>query len=183
MPQIRTLGAATAVMAAGVMVLASVAAAHPGSHFGPWVFDNKWVDTDGLDTYTAPEGSRDLIIGLDGDDVLTAGDRRDLVRGGPGNDSVSAGPGRDKVVGGPGDDRLAGGDQADKILGGPGDDGINGQLGRDIIRAGRGDDLIIANDGMRDVIRCGAGNDAVKADRRDRIARDCERVVRVSVTP
>ena len=72
-----------------------------------------------------------------------------------------------------------GGRQADKIVGGPGADGINGGLGRDLIMAGRGGDRIVANDGMRDHIICGAGFDAVKADRRDRVARDCERVVRV----
>jgi Ca2+-binding RTX toxin-like protein len=179
MPRIRTLGATTALVAAGVMVLSSVAAAHDGPHFGPWGFDNRWVGTDGPDEYTAPDESRDLIIGLGGDDVLRAGDRRDLVRGGDGDDKIAGGPGSDKIVGGIGEDRLHGGRQADKIVGGPGADGINGGLGRDLIMAGRGGDRIIANDGMRDRIICGPGFDSVKADRRDRVARDCERVLRV----
>ena len=77
MPQIRTLGVASALVAAGVMVLSTVAAAHGGPHFGPWKFDNRWVGTVGDDVYTAPDDSRDLIIGLAGNDVLKAGDRRD----------------------------------------------------------------------------------------------------------
>jgi Ca2+-binding RTX toxin-like protein len=183
MPHIRTLGAATAIAAAGLMVMSTVVVAHEGPHFGPFRFDDRWVGTDGDDQYTAPDESRDLIIGLAGNDVLRAGDRRDVVRGGAGNDAIDGGEGSDKIVGGSGNDRLAGGDQPDKILGGPGDDGINGQGGRDVIRAGRGNDLIIANDGARDFIACGAGRDTVKADRRDRVSRDCERVVRVRVAP
>ena len=179
MPQIRTLGVTTALVATGVMVISTVAAAHGDPHFGPWAFDNRWVGTDGPDEYTAPDESRDLIIGLAGDDVLRAGDRRDLVRGGDGHDKIAAGPGSDKVVGGPGDDRIHGGRQGDKILGGPGADGINGGLGHDLIKAGKGGDRIVANDGMRDHIICGPGFDSVKADKRDRIARDCERVLRV----
>ncbi len=184
MPQIRTLGAATAIVAAGVMVISSVAAAHPGHrHFGPHVFDNVWIDTEGEDAYEAPDGSRDKIIGLAGNDVLFAKDKRDLVRGNTGDDAIDGGAGSDLIFGGRGDDRLAGGDQPDKIIGGPGADAINGQAGRDVILAGRGADLIIANDGARDYIRCGPGKDAVKADKRDRVARDCERVVRVRPAP
>lgn len=179
MPQMRTLGVTTALVATAVMVLSSVAAAHAGPHFGPWEFDDRWVGTDEADEHSAPDESRDLIIGLAGDDVLRAGDRRDLVRGNDGNDRIAGGPGSDKIVGGLGDDRLHGGRQADKILGGPGADGINGGLGNDLIKAGKGGDRIIANDGMRDRIHCGPGFDSVKADKRDRIARDCERVLRV----
>lgn len=179
MPQIRTLGATTALVATGVMVLSSVAAAHAGPHYGPWQFDNVWIDTEALDEYTAPEDSRDKIIGLEGDDVLKAGNKRDLVRGNEGDDRIAGGPGSDRIFGGPGDDRLHGGSQADKVVGGPGADRINGGFGRDLIEAGRGGDRIIANDGMRDRISCGPGFDSVKADMRDRIARDCERVLRV----
>jgi Ca2+-binding RTX toxin-like protein len=183
MPQIRTLGAASALVAAGVMVLSSVASAHPGPHFGPATFDNVWVDTEGLDEYKAPEDSRDKIVGLAGDDKLQAGDKRDLVFGNRGKDAIDGGEGRDKIVGGLGGDRLFGGDQADKILGGPGPDGINGGDGRDVIKAGRGNDLIIARDGQRDLISCGKGKDRVRADYRDRVARDCEIVRRAAPTP
>ena len=179
MPQIRTLGATTALVAAMLMIFSSVVAAHGGPHFGPFKFDDRWVGTTGDDTYSAPDGSRDLIIGLAGNDKLSGNDRRDVIRGNAGNDAIDGGAGSDRIHGGRGDDRLAGGDQRDKIFGGPGDDGINGQAGRDVIRAGKGDDLVIANDGMRDLIRCGPGDDTVRADKRDRIARDCEHVDRV----
>jgi hypothetical protein len=33
---------------------------------------------------------------------------------------------------------------------------------------------------VRDLIRCGSGRDRVIAERRDRIARDCERVTRLA---
>jgi Ca2+-binding RTX toxin-like protein len=180
MSHVRAIGATTALAAAGLMILSSVAAAHDRPHFGPSGFDNRWVGTPGADSYIAPLASRDLIIGLAGNDKLQAGDRRDAIRGNRGNDAIDGGAGSDRIRGGLGDDRLAGGDGPDRILGGPGADGINGQAGHDRIKAGRGADLIIANDGVRDWISCGPGQDRVKADRRDRVSRDCERVVRVS---
>ena len=64
---------------------------------------------------------------------------------------------------------------------GAGDDKIGLGSGRDVVRAGAGDDVIYAADGQRDIIICGPGKDKVKADRKDRVARDCERLVRVSV--
>ncbi len=64
-----------------------------------------------------------------------------------------------------------------------------GTTGPDVIRArrafaeyvssSRGDDRInVSGDAFRDRVRCGAGRDRVRADRRDRVARDCERVTR-----
>jgi Ca2+-binding RTX toxin-like protein len=182
MPQIRHLGATMALVVAMLLVFSSVATAHSG-HFGPWKFDNRWVGTAGDDEYTAPADSRDLIIGLAGNDVLDGGNKRDLIRGNAGKDAIIGGAGSDLILGGFGPDRLAGGPHSDMIIGGPGDDGINGQAGHDVIRAGRGNDKILANDGVRDHIKCGPGRDAVKADKRDRVARDCERVVRVRVAP
>ena len=51
---------------------------------------------------------------------------------------------------------------------------IRGGPGRDILRGGRGNDTLISRDRSRDVVRCGRGRDLVLADRRDKIARDCE---------
>jgi hypothetical protein len=53
-----------------------------------------------------------------------------------------------------------------------------GSLLADKIRAFAGNDLVHARDGVRDEVSCGPGRDRVLADRRDRIARDCERVSR-----
>ena len=50
--------------------------------------------------------------------------------------------------------------------------------GKDRVAAGAGPDVIYARDGDRDVIACGLGRDLVIADRKDKVARDCERVRR-----
>jgi hypothetical protein len=41
------------------------------------------------------------------------------------------------------------------------------------------DDMIRVNRGGRDRVTCGRGREIVYADRRDRVARDCERVTRL----
>jgi len=55
---------------------------------------------------------------------------------------------------------------------------IRGTAGRDRVLAGGGSDLIRVRRGSIDRVRCGGGNDTVRAGRRDRIAHDCEHVVR-----
>lgn len=55
---------------------------------------------------------------------------------------------------------------------------IHGGPRADTIRARGGDDRIVAQDGGRDRISCGAGRDVVSADRSDRVAGDCETVLR-----
>ena len=72
----------------------------------------------------------------------------------------TAAPGADCVKGGPGNDRLTGGKDRDRLGGGPGADRIK------------------ARDRGRDKVKCGPGRDRVKADRKDKIARSCERVSR-----
>jgi hypothetical protein len=54
---------------------------------------------------------------------------------------------------------------------------ILGSAGRDSVLAGRGGDLVLVRRGNVDKVRCGKGRDTVLAGRRDRIARDCERVL------
>ncbi len=91
MPQIRTLGLAAALVAGGVLVISSVVVAGPGpgaNRFGPNAIDNVWVGTMQADSYTAPDGSRDKIIGRAGNDVLVAGDMRDVVKGNLGDDAI-----------------------------------------------------------------------------------------------
>jgi Tol biopolymer transport system component len=51
----------------------------------------------------------------------------------------------------------------------------------DLVRGSRLNDVIRVNGGGRDRVTCGRGRDIVYADRRDRVARDCERVVRVKL--
>lgn len=49
----------------------------------------------------------------------------------------------------------------------------------DTVRGSRLNDVIRVNGGGRDRVKCGRGSDVVYADRRDRVARDCERVTRL----
>ena len=65
-------------------------------------------------------------------------------------------------------ERIVGSNKADKIAATPGDDRIESRGGRDRINA---------NGGGRDTIDCGAGKDTVVKDRKDRAAKNCERVV------
>ena len=74
----------------------------------------------------------------------------------------------DLMYGFKGADRLSGGRGADRLAGGPGNDRILGGKGNDVVASGSG----------IDVVSCGTGRDRVIAGRRDRVGRDCERVVR-----
>jgi len=57
-------------------------------------------------------------------------------------------------------------------------DHIRGSLRPDRIYSLEGNDVIDVRGGRRDIVDCGPGRDSVKADRRDVIARNCERVRR-----
>ncbi|HEX8073568.1 MAG TPA: hypothetical protein VF545_01170 [Thermoleophilaceae bacterium] len=93
------------------------------------------------------------------------------------NDATVRGRGGDDLL-------LASPDFGDtKIYGERGDDRIQGGEGNDVLDGGRGDDRIRANEAnrrTRDRIRCGRGLDRAWVDGRDRVARDCERVFRVT---
>jgi WD40 repeat protein len=66
----------------------------------------------------------------------------------------------------------------DRICGRRGIDLIHPGLGKDVVDAGDGADAIFARDGFGDRINCGWGRDVVDTDPKDRVARNCERVVR-----
>jgi hypothetical protein len=127
------------------------------------------------------------FVGTDGPDVITVGDGgfilvtgagRDVVRSGGGPDRVALGPGNDVALLGAGNDRAFGGPGNDVLLGGAGNDRLTGGTGRDRLVGGSGDDRLDLRDGRGgDRASCGLGRDVVYADRGDRIARDCERVV------
>lgn len=93
----------------------------------------------------------DRLAGTAHDDVLNGLAGNDILRGGAGNDVLRGGAGNDLLIGGP---------------------------GRDTMLGGAGNDVIRARDGQRDRVDCGTGRDVVYADRRDVVARDCERVKR-----
>jgi Tol biopolymer transport system component len=113
---------------------------------------------------------RDFINGHGGRDHLYGLGGPDLLRGELGGDNLDGGPGDDTLIGGRGDDVAVGGGGNDRVL--------TEDRGRDRVFGGKGDDLIESGSGSRDVIFCGPGSDTVFADRRDRVAPDCERVRR-----
>ncbi len=129
-------------------------------------------------------GGRDCLSGQGGTDRLYGGTGADQLFGGTDNDVLRGDSGNDRVNGESGVDRLDGGSGNDRLGGGSGNDRLTDRRGRDTFIGGAGHDRIDARDSAagdrrkHDVIRCGAGHDTVLADRRDKVARDCERVTR-----
>jgi hypothetical protein len=108
-------------------------------------------------------------LGTGGDDLLTGTRVGDRLLGFGGDDRLRGLGGPDCLLGGKGQDRLVGGKGRDRLVGGKGKDPLVGGPGHDVIRA---------RDGMRDQVRCGGGRDRAYVDGRDRVSRDCERVLR-----
>lgn len=126
----------------------------------------------------------------DGDDVRAGGPGTDILLGRRGADVLRGMGGRDCLYGQRGADRLYGGAGNDVLSGGAGGDRLTDARGSDRFAGGAGNDVIDARDASpsdrrrRDRVNCGAGRrDRALVDRRDIVARDCERVVRTHVTP
>lgn len=103
-------------------------------------------------------GKADRLRGTAKGDRMSGLGRNDVLKGLGGADCLNGGTGNDRVLGGAGADKLVGG------------------KGRDVLLGAAGNDVIRSRDGVGDVVKCGAGTDRVVADRKDRIASDCERV-------
>ena len=101
--------------------------------------------------------SRVLVAVLAGSVLVFAAIGAAAPSGGPGNDLVRGTPGADKLYGRGGNDRLFGLGGNDLLVGGSGNDALTGGAGADRLS-------------------CGPGRDTANADRRDRVARDCESV-------
>jgi hypothetical protein len=124
-----------------------------------------------------PQG--DNIMAGRGNDTIALGAGDDCGAGESGNDRISGDNGNDVLTGGTRGDRLKGGRGRDRLAGDSGNDRLDGGRNRDRFSGGSGNDRILARDGVRDVVNCGSGRrDSVSADRRDRVARNCERVRR-----
>ncbi len=127
-------------------------------------------------------GTRDRILGGDGDDQIEGLLGPDALFGQDGNDRLvgeAAGAERPGPRGNPGEaDILSGGAGNDHLIGGYGADRITGGSGIDRISGGDENDTIGVRDRRRDKVRCGRGRDTVTADRGDSVSRDCERVRR-----
>ncbi len=141
-------------------------------------------------------GGNDSLRGASGLDCIYGAAGRDTLRGGNGNDRLFGGTGNDRLEGQAGSDRLSGQAGNDRLIGGLGNDTLTGAAGRDNLTDSRGRDRFSGGAGIdridsrdtrladrraADRILCGSGRDVVFADARDRVARDCERVVRRSL--
>lgn len=91
--------------------------------------------------------------------TLLGTDRAETLQGTAGADFAEARRGDDLLRLGRGDDVGKGGEGNDRLFGGPGNDVLAGGVGKDSIF-------------------CGSGKDIAYAARRDRVARDCEKVRR-----
>jgi Ca2+-binding RTX toxin-like protein len=160
------------------------------------------------DDYVNGGGGSDEITGGEGGDILLRGRGPDEIGGGPGthegeprvlfvcnitDDSAgidATAVGNQHVSGDEGNDRLTAGRDNDFLQGGAGRNDHSGNGGDDCfeltgaenerVSGGDGDDIVDVNDGNGDDIFCGAGHDTVLADAEDRVAADCEDVVRES---
>lgn len=137
------------------------------------------IGTDGTDVLVGGNTTRDFILGLAGDDILTGAGAGDVICGGHGDDIITAGAGNDRVSGGPGHDDITLGSGNDKARGGWGQDRIVGGAGNDIIWGNGGSDRISGEAGAdelhgnlgADVMFGGEGNDLVRGLRgHDKIA-------------
>jgi hypothetical protein len=116
------------------------------------------TDANGTAILTFDDPGRQFIRGVRGIDVPTDGQRLCVWEDSKSecNQFIWG-----RVVGTDGDDRISGTDQPERFIGRDGDDRITS----------RGDDVA-------DTVRCGPGKDVVRADARDRVARNCEKVRR-----
>jgi RTX calcium-binding nonapeptide repeat (4 copies)/PA domain/LVIVD repeat len=150
-----------------------------GSPFGDRIRGGR-----GRDTVRARAGA-DCVSGGPDSDRLVGQRGRDRLAGNRAADRLFGGPGRDRLIGAQGNDGLQGHGGADRLSGGRGPDRVNGGGGNDRISVGGatnrasggpGNDRISARNGKRDKINCGRGRDTVRADRKDRVAGNCETV-------
>ncbi|HYH22314.1 MAG TPA: calcium-binding protein [Azospirillum sp.] len=119
----------------------------------------------------AVEGTatNDLLVGSDGESVITGGNGRDTALGRDGNDAISGGDGDDFLYGQRGLDTLTGGDGNDLLDGGADADMVEGWVGDDMVLGGAGNDIVYGGDGDDtadgglddDIVDGGFGNDIV----------------------
>jgi CSLREA domain-containing protein len=122
---------------------------------------------DGDDKLAGADGN-DSLLGQNGNDTIGGGDGDDELRGGDGNDTIAGDEGNDRLDGEGGNDRLDGGDGNDRIFGSGGKNTLIGGAGNDTLTGGPGKDLL----------KCGKGRDVAFAAKKDKVKRDCEKVVR-----
>ena len=103
-----------------------------------------------------PESAYNVILGTDGDDILTGTSKADLIIGLAGDDIITGDKGDDCILSGDGDDIVYGNEGTDYVNAGSGNDIIKGGSGDDYLITGAGTDVV---DGGDDYDTCIASND------------------------
>ena len=116
----------------------------------------------GNDTFANNSSSPSLLLGNDGDDVLTGGGSNDEISGGSGNDQIDGRDGDDRIVGGAGNDTARGGAGDDRIFGTAGVNTLNGDDGDDVMYGGDEIDTINGGEGIDQIFGL-AGDDILDA--------------------
>ncbi|MCB1490235.1 MAG: beta-propeller fold lactonase family protein, partial [Rhodobiaceae bacterium] len=112
----------------------------------------------GGDDHLQGGADNDLLLGLNGKDVLADDVGNDTLKGGLGNDFLSGGAGVDSLFGGSGDDTLNGGADGDNLSGEDGNDVLIGGAGSDTLDGGNHNDVLIGGVGA-DTLVGGFGDD------------------------
>ena len=76
----------------------------------------------GTDAGATTGNGNNVLLGMDGDDMLSGRGGNDIITGGKGDDEISGGSGNDTLLGGTGDDMINGGAGVDTMDAGGGDD-------------------------------------------------------------
>lgn len=129
---------------------------------GPGTVDNQIADGAGSSQ----------LIGIELNDLITAGQGNDLVFGRAGNDYLFGGQGNDTILGDAGADSLSGDFGDDFLFAGPGNDLVIGRSDNDVLNGNQGDDTIGGGEGNdilfggrdNDVLAGGLGNDILFGD-------------------
>ncbi|EIL97735.1 HlyJ hemolysin-like protein [Rhodanobacter sp. 115] len=108
-----------------------------------------------LQVVVEDDDKKDVILGGDGSDQISAGGGDDFIFGLDDSDILRGGAGKDELHGGDGDDTLyagSGADDADtsenRLFGGWGNDTLYGSAGRDYLSAGGNTDTLRGGDGF-----------------------------------
>jgi Ca2+-binding RTX toxin-like protein len=145
------------------------------------------------------ESDVENVTGTSVADTFTGSALPNLFSGGAGADTFACGGGTDIVDGdrsdhvGPGCEIVARNSRVKltdgndtftpfrpglRVYGRRGNDTLIGGPGTDTLSGDRGDDTIRVRGHGRDVVACGKGRDKVRADRTDKVSKDCEKVSR-----
>ncbi len=128
-------------------------------------FEDLLIGDDGENIISGLAGN-DLIKAKAGDDWLDGGEDDDRLFGDAGDDTLDGQTGEDLLKGGTGNDILDGGDGNDRLFGQAGVDTLEGDNGNDQLFGGDGDDQLSGSDG-NDQLLGQAGDDSLEGGNGD----------------